>query len=131
SLFVSRAGISSTGTGFLFCRVERMPSRQGEKSSAGQLTLRGGRGYSVEKTRLPFSPTDRWGVSTLEDPSMHFPSRRDFLRDSALLSAALAGVSGATAVLADETRKVKSENDKLHVACIGVRGQGKGHVAGY
>jgi len=58
---------------------------------------------------------------------MHFLSRRDFLRDSA----ALLGAAAAAPVLLAEEKKVKDKNDQIHVACVGVRGQGKGHVAGY
>ena len=60
---------------------------------------------------------------------MHFLSRRDFLRDSALLSAAAAGLGSAAA--AEEKVVLKKGDDKLRVACVGVRGQGMSHVKGY
>jgi predicted dehydrogenase len=67
---------------------------------------------------------------------MPFLTRRDFLHDSAALTAALAGAGllGNSA----EAQAVKSAvpaqgsaNDQLRVACMGVRGQGRGHVTGY
>src|SRR6516162_11116613 len=63
---------------------------------------------------------------------MQFLSRRDFLRDSALLSGGLASVASLNLAAAEETaRAAKKENDKLRVACVGVRGQGLSHVRGY
>ncbi len=61
---------------------------------------------------------------------MHFLSRRDFLRDSALLSAALAGVAGAVSA-ADEQPGAKKDEGNLNVAVVGVRGRGMSHVGGF
>jgi predicted dehydrogenase len=62
-------------------------------------------------------------------------TRRDFLQDSAFLSAALAGaglVGGGRAADKEEAKPAKNAVlDKLRVACIGVRGQGMTHVSGF
>src|SRR6266404_5077521 len=64
-------------------------------------------------------------------------SRRDFLHDSAALTAILAEAAllGGAASAADKaeakTTKKGDANDTLHVAMIGVRGQGSGDVLGY
>lgn len=60
---------------------------------------------------------------------MHFLSRRDFLRDSAALAALAA--AGSSLQAEESAKKVKDKNDEIHVACIGVRGQGRSHVGGY
>jgi predicted dehydrogenase len=63
---------------------------------------------------------------------MHFLSRRDFLRDSAMLSAALAGVAGAANAAEEKTPTVrKDKEDILNVAVVGVRGRGMDHVGGF
>jgi predicted dehydrogenase len=60
-------------------------------------------------------------------------NRRDFLRDTAALAAALAGARGLAAP-ADGTeapRKNRGDaNDRLHVAILGVHGRGKDHIEG-
>jgi predicted dehydrogenase len=60
-------------------------------------------------------------------------NRRDFLRDSALLGAALAGgvASGGGLLARDEAPRARRGEDVIRVAVVGVRGQGKGHVSGY
>src|SRR5262249_2579258 len=62
-------------------------------------------------------------------------TRRDFLQDSAFLSAALAGaglVGGGRAADKEEAKTAKNAVlDKLRVACVGVRGQGMTHVSGF
>jgi hypothetical protein len=67
---------------------------------------------------------------------MFFSSRREFLRHSAALSAALAGLSqqqpeSHAAEQDQPAAKTGSANDRLRVAVIGVRGQGSAHVANY
>jgi predicted dehydrogenase len=64
-------------------------------------------------------------------------NRRDFLHDSAALAAVLAGtgVFGGSLSAADKaevkTAKKGDANDTLHVAMIGVHGQGSGDLTGY
>jgi predicted dehydrogenase len=60
---------------------------------------------------------------------MHFLSRREFLQDSTALAAALAGsgLAGKTLAAAKKAKKGDA-NDTLHVAIIGVHGQGMTHV---
>src|SRR5690242_12209630 len=62
-------------------------------------------------------------------------SRRDFLQDSAFLSALLAGAGlGDSAEAASEAVATKAKgaaNDKLRVACVGVHGRGMSHVHGF
>jgi predicted dehydrogenase len=64
---------------------------------------------------------------------MHSISRRDFLNDTAFLSAALAGISagGLWAEEAKTARAKKAGQDVIRVACIGVRGRGRDHVNGF
>jgi len=63
---------------------------------------------------------------------MPFLSRRDFLRDSALVSAGLLGAARLNLEAAEESaRAARKGDDKLRVACVGVRGQGMSHVKGY
>jgi len=66
---------------------------------------------------------------------MRLVNRREFLHDSAALTAALAGAGllGGSLQAAEEktTAKKGGANDQLRIACMGVRGQGKGHVTGY
>jgi predicted dehydrogenase len=60
--------------------------------------------------------------------------RREFLEHAAWLPAAMATVAASSRAVADEpvaAGKKGSANDKLRIACIGVHGQGKGHVNGY
>ena len=59
--------------------------------------------------------------------------RRDFLRDSALLGAALGGAAalGGSLQAAEETAKIKQGQDRLRVAVVGVRGRGMSHVHGF
>jgi predicted dehydrogenase len=60
-------------------------------------------------------------------------TRRDFLHDSALLAAALAGAgsAGFGRAAEEETKKAKKEGDQLRIAVIGVNGRGKDHVRGF
>src|SRR5439155_14507558 len=59
-------------------------------------------------------------------------NRRDFLRDSALLSAVLAGSTSAGGeVQAAPTAARKGHADTLRVAVVGVRGRGMNHVGGF
>ena len=65
-------------------------------------------------------------------------NRRHFLHDTAALAAAIASLPASSARAADaekekevtDSKKV-SPNERLNVACVGVHGQGKGHLAGY
>src|SRR3954469_16901121 len=59
-------------------------------------------------------------------------NRRDFLRDSALLSAVLAGTAstGGEAEAAPAVAR-KGNGDTLRVAVAGVRGRGRSHVSGF
>src|SRR5262245_10843734 len=63
-------------------------------------------------------------------------NRREFLHDAGGFTAALAAAASILRPL--EARDIKSAeagsgspNDRLNIACIGVRGQGRGHVNGY
>src|SRR5262249_43017643 len=59
-------------------------------------------------------------------------NRRDFLRDSALLSAALAGTASVgSQVEAAPAAARKANGDTLRVAVVGVRGRGMSHVSGF
>src|SRR5262245_50670319 len=64
---------------------------------------------------------------------MRSPSRRDFLHDSTLLTAALAAVGATSASVhaedKEETKKIQP-NDQLRVAIVGVNGRGMDHVGG-
>lgn len=66
---------------------------------------------------------------------MHFSTRRGFLQDSALFSAALAGLAqqynGQAADKPGQSSTPLGPNDKIRVAVIGVGGQGSGHVRAY
>jgi predicted dehydrogenase len=61
-------------------------------------------------------------------------NRREFLQQSAAISAALAALKGGSALAAEPkpaaTRSV-SANDKLRVAVVGVKGRGMAHVGGF
>ncbi|MGE3406834.1 MAG: Gfo/Idh/MocA family protein [Pirellulales bacterium] len=59
-------------------------------------------------------------------------TRRRFLEDSLLASAALAAAGSASTVLAaEEAPQSKSPNEKLLVAVVGVRGRGGSHIAAF
>jgi predicted dehydrogenase len=59
-------------------------------------------------------------------------TRRRFLEESLFAAtAALAGGSASHALAEPATRRSSSPNEQIRVACIGVRGQGGGHVAAY
>src|SRR5687768_7627209 len=60
---------------------------------------------------------------------MRSPNRRDFLRDSALLTGALAAGNLRAEEAAPRARG--RGEDVIRVTVVGVRGQGKGHVSGY
>jgi predicted dehydrogenase len=65
---------------------------------------------------------------------MRFFSRRDFLRDTALGAAGVAGlgaVGGPLVRAAEKAAKKADANDTLHVAVVGVHGRGMSHVGGY
>src|SRR5207244_1288483 len=67
---------------------------------------------------------------------MSLLSRRDFLHDSAALTAALASaglLSDSVAAAAKSGKAVKRSdaNDQLNVAVIGVHGRGVSHVDGF
>src|SRR5262245_44532992 len=58
-------------------------------------------------------------------------NRREFLQDSALLTAALAAGAATAEARAEEKAKAEKKGlvaDQLRVAVIGVNGQGMGHV---
>ncbi len=57
-------------------------------------------------------------------------SRRRFLEDSMLAAAAAVAAGGIPKVYAEE-KVSKSPNDRIGVACVGVRGQGNSHVKAY
>ncbi|MFO0812127.1 MAG: Gfo/Idh/MocA family oxidoreductase [Gemmatales bacterium] len=67
---------------------------------------------------------------------MSFRTRRQFLQDSAMLSAATVSMSHLS-FAQDEKKKEKklvkkvSPNERLRVAVIGFNGQGMGHIRGY
>ncbi len=60
-------------------------------------------------------------------------SRREFLKGSALLAAAAAGVDLSTSVSdAAQTQPTPAGNgDRLNVAVIGIRGRGRDHIRGF
>ncbi len=61
-------------------------------------------------------------------------SRRDFLQDSALAAAALAGAGLATEARSAEKAEAAKKgqvNDQLRVAVVGVNGRGQEHVQGF
>jgi predicted dehydrogenase len=66
---------------------------------------------------------------------MDFLNRRDFLRGSAGLAAAIStgalASTGEAQQPAQENNNAGGANERLNIACIGVRGQGLGHVRGY
>src|SRR5688572_13650149 len=61
---------------------------------------------------------------------MHSINRRDFLRDSALLSAVLAGTASSGSE-AEAAPAVARKGDTLRVAVVGVRGRGMSHIGGF
>src|SRR5437773_1350507 len=59
-------------------------------------------------------------------------TRRDFLEQSMFAAAAAAVAGSASLVRADDAaKKPTSPNEKLQVACIGVRGRGGDHIKGF
>lgn len=62
---------------------------------------------------------------------MHLLHRRDFLQGTAGLAAAMAAERFVPETLHADEQKRGSANERLNIAVIGVRGQGKGHLAGY
>ena len=65
---------------------------------------------------------------------MRFLSRRDFIKDSAVLAAlAAAGVGGKASAAAKSEKETKSGDaaSQLRVAVIGVNGRGQDHVRGF
>jgi predicted dehydrogenase len=58
-------------------------------------------------------------------------TRRRFLEDSLLATAAALAANSVPFVLADESTPSKSPNEKLSVACVGVKGRGASHLAAY
>ncbi len=65
---------------------------------------------------------------------MRFLSRRDFLLESALGTAGVAGFAALGNPLlaaAEKTARKGEANDTLHVAVVGVHGRGMSHVGGY
>ncbi|PQO45757.1 Gfo/Idh/MocA family protein [Blastopirellula marina] len=61
---------------------------------------------------------------------MTMKSRRQFLEESMLASAAAVAATAAGPLMADEPKQSKSPNEKLRVATIGVNGRGMSHVGG-
>ena len=57
-------------------------------------------------------------------------TRRDFLEQS-MLSAAAAAVAGSPTFVAAEETQSKSPNERLQVACVGVRGRGQSHLSAF
>src|SRR5262249_10536502 len=75
----------------------------------------------------PHPPSDE-----KKEHSMTFLNRRDFLRDSTALAAALAGLGTWEHDLHADDEKIntkKNSGDTLRVAVIGVHGRGKSHVS--
>src|SRR5437879_6264311 len=64
---------------------------------------------------------------------MKFMNRREFIHDSAALSALLAGLNQIPVRGAEETKTVKKAdvNEQLRIAVVGVNGRGKEHVSGF
>src|SRR5436190_23164466 len=63
--------------------------------------------------------------------SMNFLNRRDFLQGTAGLAAALAAERFTPQIAESAQQAPGGANERLNVAVIGVRGQGKSHLAGY
>ena len=57
-------------------------------------------------------------------------TRRDFLEQS-MLTAAAAAVAGAPTFVPAEEKQSKSPNERLQVACVGVRGRGQSHLSAF
>jgi predicted dehydrogenase len=57
--------------------------------------------------------------------------RRDFMRRSALLSAAVAAGTPLVATADEKATKPESANERLKVAVVGVKGRGMNHVGGF
>jgi predicted dehydrogenase len=62
---------------------------------------------------------------------MHSISRRDFIHESALWSAALAAVGGLKAPLLAGEETAGDVNGQLRVAVIGLKGRGRDHLSGF
>ncbi len=63
---------------------------------------------------------------------MSFISRREFLKDSALFTAAAAAFADVPAARAEQVAAKKvGANDRIRVACIGFHGQGGSHLSGF
>jgi predicted dehydrogenase len=60
---------------------------------------------------------------------MHWLNRRDFLKDVGGLAAVAAGASLAGEAAGAQAGR--GANERINVACVGVNGQGAGHVRGY
>ncbi len=58
-------------------------------------------------------------------------SRRRFLEDSMLATAATLAAGSSSSLLAAEEKIQKSPNERLNVAVIGVRGRGNSHISAY
>jgi predicted dehydrogenase len=60
-------------------------------------------------------------------------NRREFLNRAAILSAAAASAAGTAAVADDKpaAARVRSANDRLRIAVVGVHGRGMSHVGGF
>src|SRR5688572_11271989 len=58
-------------------------------------------------------------------------TRRQFLEDSMLATAAAIAASSANLALADTSRQIKSPNEKLGAAIVGVHGRGDSHIGGF
>jgi len=64
---------------------------------------------------------------------MKFMNRREFIHDSAALSALLAGLNQMPVQGKEKAKAVKKSdvNDQLRIAVVGVNGRGKEHVSGF
>src|SRR5260370_7441293 len=64
---------------------------------------------------------------------MKFMNRREFIHDSAALSALLAGLNQILVQGKEKTKTVKKGdvNEQLRIAVVGVNGRGKEHVSGF
>ncbi|HPO07316.1 MAG TPA: Gfo/Idh/MocA family oxidoreductase [bacterium] len=59
--------------------------------------------------------------------------RRDFLKSSAGVAAGMAvlGACKTTSQMVAPTGRWKGANERIRMACIGIRGQGRGHIKGF
>src|SRR5438270_10589231 len=62
---------------------------------------------------------------------MHWLNRRDFLKDLGGVAALAAGASLLPEASQAAQPAPRGANERLNIACIGVRGQGFGHVGAY